>query len=329
MEQHRIDQTTRSTSADLVEELLKGSQQAAARLISLVEDRDPRSLGYLQRLSPYTGRAYVIGVTGPPGTGKSTLVDAMTRILRREGKRVGIIAVDPTSPFSGGAILADRIRMQDHSTDEGVFIRSMATRGSLGGLAPATGDAVAILDAMGYDPIFVETVGAGQVEVDIVRTSDSVIVVTVPGLGDYIQTLKAGIMEIGEIFVVNKADHGDAERTTAEIKAMLELAGRQEGWNPPVVKTVALNGSGVEEVLSAVWAHRAYQETNGLLVERRRRRRKEEILRILEEKVRERIHRSTVSTGQLDELAERTLQGELDPYSAADLLYKALFLPGS
>jgi len=309
---------------DLVDELLKGSHQAAARLISLVEDRDPRSLDYLRRLSSYTGRAYVIGVTGPPGTGKSTLVDALTRVLRREGRRVGIIAVDPTSPFSGGAILADRIRMQDHSTDEGVFIRSMATRGSLGGIAPATADAVAILDAMGCDPIFVETVGAGQVEVDIVRTSDSVIVVTVPGLGDHIQTLKAGIMEIGEIFVVNKADRGDAERTAMEIKAMLDLAGQRKGWSPPVLKTVALHGIGAEEVLSAIWEHRAYQEANGLLEERRRKRRREEILRILEEKVRERIHRSAVTTGRLEEVVAQTLLGALDPYTAADLLLEEI-----
>jgi LAO/AO transport system kinase len=227
---------------DLVERILKGDTRSAARLISLVENGSGEATAALKALYPHTGRAYVIGVTGPPGSGKSTLTDQITAQLRRMEKSVGVIAVDPTSPFTGGAILADRIRMQRHSLDREVFIRSMATRGHLGGLSRATNDVVDVLDAMGKDFVIIETVGVGQDEVDIVRTAHTTLVVAVPGLGDEIQAIKAGIMEIGDVFVVNKADREGAERTVLEIEIMLEHGESDSGWRPRVFKTVASRG---------------------------------------------------------------------------------------
>ncbi len=302
----------------LLEEVLAGSHQAAARLISLVEDGAPEGYALLRQLYPRTGRAYTIGITGPPGAGKSALVDAFTKALRHQGKTVGIVAVDPTSPFTGGAILGDRIRMQDHSTDGGVFIRSMATRGSLGGLAPATTDVVKVFDAMGFEVIFIETVGTGQAEVDIVGAADTVVIVLVAGLGDAVQTMKAGIMEIGEVFAVNKADQGDAGRTVAEVKMMLGLRPSPEGWHPPVLATVATAGDGVGELLAAVEDHRRFLEGHGLLEERRRRRRQAEILRVVELRTRERALEVARRSGRLDELTNRVYRGELDPYTAAE-----------
>ena len=303
----------------LADSVLRGSPQAVARLISLVENHPAEAIPSLRQLHPHTGRAYVVGVTGPPGSGKSTLIDALVRTVRQGGRRVGIVAVDPTSPFSGGAILGDRIRMQDHSTDPGVFVRSMATRGHLGGLAPATAAAVEVLDAYGCDLIFVETVGTGQAEVDIVGTSDTVLVVTVPHLGDGIQTLKAGIMEIGDVFVVNKADRGDADRTATEITMMLGLAPDRGGWRPPVVLTTATEGTGIPRVIDAIDTHRGFQETRGLLAGRRQARRRQEILQIVEERLRARVARRA-GRERLDVLASRVAQGELDPYTAAETL---------
>lgn len=302
----------------LLEEALAGSAPAVARLISMVEDGDPEGYAVLRTLHPRTGRAYLVGITGPPGAGKSTLVDAMTRTLRRQGKTVGVVAVDPTSPFTGGALLGDRIRMQEHSGDPGVFIRSMATRGSLGGLAPATTDVAKVLDAIGYEVIFVETVGTGQAEVDVVGAADTVVIVLVPGLGDVVQTMKAGIMEIGDVFLVNKADQGDADRAVAEVTAMLQLNPHRDGWQPPVMKTVATEGRGVDEVLAAVEAHRSYLTAGGLLERRRRERRRAEILRVVEARARDRALERVRRSGRLDELAERVYAGELDPYSAAE-----------
>src|SRR2546428_2893596 len=263
----------------LLEEALGGSAQALARLISMVEDGGPDGTAALRAMHPRAGRAYLIGVTGPPGAGKSTLVDAWTASLRRQGRTVGIVAVDPSSPFTGGALLGDRVRMQDHATDAGVFIRGRATRGHLGGLAPATADVAKILDAIGYDIIFIETVGTGQAEVDVVEAGDTVVIVLVPGLGDAVQTMKAGLMEIGDAFVVNKADHDDPDRTVAEITMMLQLNPDRGGWRPPVVKTVATSAQGTDEALAAIEAHRRYLTANDLLERRRRDRRRAGVVR--------------------------------------------------
>jgi len=299
----------------LAEAVLQGSSQAVARLISLVENHMEQAVPELRTLYPHTGRASVVGVTGPPGAGKSTLVNALVREIRLGKRRVGVVAIDPTSPFTGGAILGDRIRMQDHSADPGVFVRSMATRGRLGGLAPATSGVVAVLDAFGCDIIFVETVGAGQGEVEIAGAADTVLLVTVPTLGDSVQTLKAGIMEIGDIFIVNKADQGDAERTAMEIKAMLGLAPQHSGWRPPVLLAAATEGRGIAEILKAVDEHRHYLVEHGLLINRRKVRRRQEILEVVEDRLLARV-----GGDRVDALATRVAEGGLDPYTAADEL---------
>ncbi len=307
------------SATDLAAAVLDGSPQAAARLITLVENGEQEGLDALRTLYPRTGRAHSVGVTGPPGAGKSTLVDVMTRRLRGEGSTVGIVAVDPTSPFTGGAVLGDRVRMQDHATDPGVFVRSMATRGALGGLAPATADVIHILDALGCGIILVETVGAGQGEVDVAAAADTVIVVTVPGLGDTVQTLKAGIMEIGDLFVVNKADRPEADRTVTEIKMMLGLSPERE-WRPPVLTTVAVSGEGIEEVLAAVRAHRAHLEASGGLRRRRRERRRAEVLRAVEGRIRQEVLTRAQEGGLFEEILEAVADGRLDPHSAAERL---------
>ena len=299
----------------LAEAVLQGSSQAVARLISLVENHMEQAVPELRTLYPHTGRASVVGVTGPPGAGKSTLVNALVREIRLGKRRVGVVAIDPTSPFTGGAILGDRIRMQDHSADPGVFVRSMATRGRLGGLAPATSGVVAVLDAFGCDIIFVETVGAGQGEVEIAGAADTVLLVTVPTLGDSVQTLKAGIMEIGDIFIVNKADQGDAERTAMEIKAMLGLAPQHSGWRPPVLLAAATEGRGIAQILKAVDEHRHYLVEHGLLINRRKVRRRQEILEVVEDRLLARV-----GGDRVDALATRVAEGGLDPYTAADEL---------
>ena len=299
----------------LAEAVLQGSSQAVARLISLVENHMEQAVPELRTLYPHTGRASVVGVTGPPGAGKSTLVNALVREIRLGKRRVGVVAIDPTSPFTGGAILGDRIRMQDHSADPGVFVRSMATRGRLGGLAPATSGVVAVLDAFGCDIIFIETVGAGQGEVEIAGAADTVLLVTVPTLGDSVQTLKAGIMEIGDIFIVNKADRGDAERTAMEIKAMLGLAPQHSGWRPPVLLAAATEGRGIAEILKAVDEHRHYLVEHGLLINRRKVRRRQEILEVVEDRLLARV-----GGDRVDALATRVAEGGLDPYTAADEL---------
>lgn len=307
----------------LAREILRGSPQAVARLISIVENRPTEAITVLRELHPHTGRAYVVGVTGPPGAGKSTLIAGLIGEVRRSDRRVGVVAVDPTSPFTGGAILGDRIRMQDHSLDPGVFMRSMATHGHLGGLAPSTAGAVEVLDASGCDVVFVETVGTGQAEVDVVRLADTVVVVTMPHLGDSVQTLKAGVMEIGDLFVVNKADRGDADRTAMEIKTVLGLGVHQEGWLPPVLLATAVDGSGVTAVLVEIDRHRDHQTANGLLEQRRRDRRRDEILMIAESRLRNRMLEAG-GAESLDALAASVVRGEMDPYTAAEaLLHRA------
>jgi len=306
----------------LVSEAVGGSPEAAARLISLVENNGEGAAAAVAALFRHAGRAHVVGVTGPPGSGKSTLVNALIRDLREQGQRVGVIAVDPTSPFTGGAVLGDRIRMQDHSTDPEVFVRSMATRGSLGGLALATGDAVTVLDAWGAATVLVETVGTGQVEVDVVTAADAVVVVTMPGMGDSVQTLKAGVMEIADVFVVNKTDHPDAPRTIADLKMALALlpAG---GWHPPVVATVATAGQGIADVLTALADHRRHQEATGAYQVRRRARWRREILRIAEARLRAQWL-DGARAAALNVLADRVAAGTLDPHTAADALIARL-----
>jgi LAO/AO transport system kinase len=307
---------------DLVQKILQGDIRAAARLMSMIENGTEGAVSALKALYPHTGKAYVVGVTGPPGSGKSTLVDGITEELRRLDKAVGIVAVDPTSPFTGGAILADRIRMQRHSLDAGVFIRSMATRGHLGGLARATNDVVDILDAAGKDYVIIETVGVGQDEVEVVKAAHSSLVVAVPGLGDEIQAIKAGIMEIGDLFVVNKADRDGADKTVTEIEMMLHLGKPTEGWQPKVLKTVAVKGEGIAELTRAVLEHQAFLHT----AEGRRLKGKERsrwvFLELLQEQVTGRVVEKVVGNGTLDRLIERIAARETDPYTAVEEVLK-------
>lgn len=299
----------------LASAVVAGSVQAAARLLTLIENDGEDAGVALRALFPHTGRAHVVGITGPPGSGKSTLVNAAVRVLRAQGRRVGVIAVDPSSPFTGGALLGDRIRMQDHSTDPEVFVRSMATRGSLGGLAPATGEAVAVLDAWGASTVFVETVGTGQAEVDVVSAADTVVVVSAPGLGDGVQTLKAGVMEIGDVFVVNKADRAEADRTVTDLKMVLAMA-PEGAWRPPVLPTVATTGEGVAEVLGAISNHLRDLEQSGGLAARRKARWRREVVRAVEVRLRALTMGGAAATS-LDGLVELVASGQLDPRGAA------------
>jgi len=301
----------------LSERLLRGDPRAIARAISLIEDEAPQGAALIQRIFPHTGRAYLIGVTGPPGAGKSTLVDRLTLELRRAGRSVGVIAVDPTSPFSGGAILGDRVRMQSHAGDAGVFIRSMATRGHLGGLARATSEVALVLDAAGKDVVIIETVGVGQDEVDIVRTADVSLVTLVPGSGDEVQAIKAGIMEIADIFVVNKADREGADRTVSSIEAMLSLQSFEPGaWRPPIVKTEATTGKGVGDLVGEIERFRAHTASaQGL---RRRARAEFRLRELLGHRFLHHVERYVLPEGGLDAYLDRVAARELDPYSAAD-----------
>ena len=299
----------------LAERVLAGDPRAIARAISLIEDESPAGADVVRDIYPRTGRAYVIGVTGPPGAGKSTLVDRMTTELRGAGQTVGIIAVDPTSPFSGGALLGDRVRMGAHFGDEGVFIRSMATRGHLGGLARATSDVALVLDAAGNDIVLIETVGVGQDEVDIVRTADISIVVLVPGTGDEVQALKAGIMEIADIFVINKADRDGADRLAQSVAAMLALQTFQPGdWRPPILKTEATTGTGVPELMDAIAKFRAH---SGAARATRQRARQEYRLRDLLSHRFLQLVEETLPAGELQRVIDGIAERRMDPYSAA------------
>ena len=309
----------------LVAQAREGRPRAVARLISLVEGASPQLREVMAALAPLAGNAYVVGLTGSPGVGKSTSTSALVSAYRRAGKRVGVLAVDPSSPFSGGALLGDRVRMSDHASDPGVYIRSMATRGHLGGLAWAAPQAIRVLDAAGCDVVLVETVGVGQSEVDIASQADTSVVLLAPGMGDGIQAAKAGILEIGDVYVVNKADRDGADATARELNHMLGL-GESRGpgdWRPPIVKTVAARGEGVDEVVEALEKHRAWMEERGVLTERRRARAAREVETIAVTALRERIA-DLHGDRRLGALAERITAGELDPYRAADELVAGL-----
>ncbi len=297
-----------------------GQYRALAKAISLVERDDPRSERLLADIYPATGKARVLGITGSPGSGKSTLVASIARFTRKQGKRVGIIAVDPTSPFTGGAILGDRIRMSDLYTDKGVFIRSMATRGFLGGLARATNDVVDVLDASGFDLVLVETVGVGQDEVEVVRTVQTNIVVLVPGMGDDIQAIKAGIMEIGDVFVVNKADRPGADKTVTEIQMMMSLVEEHGDWIPPIVKTVASKNEGIAELDEAVAAHYAYLDRSGELVRRSRERVRIRIETDLKQKFMDHLIGGVVPRAEYETLLDDVLHKKDNPHDAAENL---------
>jgi LAO/AO transport system kinase len=313
------------SSTDLVERLLAGDRRALGRLITLVDDGTQEGKEAIVKLFPKTGHAQIIGITGSPGVGKSSLINAIVKCLRAKKKTVGIVAVDPSSPFSGGALLGDRIRMQDHFTDEGVFIRSIASRGSLGGLSRSVNNVVRLLDAFGSDVIIVETVGAGQVEVEIVKVAQTIIVVMSPGYGDVIQMLKAGIIEIGDIFVINKSDLEGAYRTFEGLMSVLELNQKKEGWNPPIIQTVAVANKGITELVDTIELHRDYIQKASILTSREGKRIENELIQLVNERVYEKITKGDIGEGEnLNTIVSKVLSKQLDPYSAAQRILSAL-----
>lgn len=300
-----------------------GDRRAAARLISMMENKDPQALAMLRGLYCQSGSAYVIGITGPPGAGKSTLTDKLVKHVRKTGAKVGVVAVDPTSPFTGGAILGDRVRMSDLATDPGVFVRSMGARGHLGGISEATSAAVKILDLYGAEYIFVETVGVGQSEVDIVKNSDTTVMVSVPGLGDDIQAIKAGIMEIGDVFAVNKADRDGASRTAREIEMMLDFS--HAAWRPPVKMVIAVDNKGVEELFEAIEAHRHYMMDSGGFLLRRAENAKNELIEMVKAQVIEQLLNHEVKAERVEHLAMKVARRETDPFTAVEELVESVF----
>lgn len=317
------------TNFPIIEKILAGDTRALARAISTVEDGVGNAAGLMKAIFPHTGRAVVVGITGSPGAGKSSLVDKLALLYRQRGERIGIVAVDPSSPFSGGAILGDRIRMQALGLDRGVFIRSMATRGNLGGLARATVDAVAILDAAGYDKVIVETVGVGQDEVEIVKTADVSVVVLVPGMGDDIQAIKAGIMEIGDVFVINKADREGVLRTEKELESLLSLAMRPDYWEPPIIKTIATENKGIEDLAAAVEKYYEFQRKTEAAGTRRTAIARWRILELLRERLLARTLETNSASERLETLAAEVADKRRDAYSAVDELMRTTTKYGS
>jgi len=309
---------------ELVTRVRAGNPRALARAISIVEDRTPESNELLKALFPYSGNAVLLGLTGSPGAGKSTLVDQIAREYRKQNKTIGIVAVDPTSPFSGGAILGDRIRMQSHYADSGIYIRSMATRGSLGGLASTTADVATVLDASGRDLVMIETVGVGQDEVDIVTLADVTVVILVPGMGDDVQTIKAGIMEIADVFVINKSDRDGAERVEREIRAMQSLAMRKDHWTPPIVKTIATDGAGIPEVLQAIESFRAHLSQSDLGRIRRIENWRKRIAEMLRDALFARVISDYFGDGEVDRIAAEVAEHKRDPYSLVEEIVQEL-----
>lgn len=304
---------------DIENRLLSGDKRAVARLITLIENNDAEAYALLKKLYPRSGGAYVLGITGPPGAGKSTLTDKLIKNLRKQGKTVGVIAVDPTSPFTGGAILGDRIRMNDVSVDPGVFIRSMGTRGHLGGLSEATHSAIKVMDIFGFDYILIETVGVGQSEVEIVKNCDTTLMVMVPGLGDDIQALKAGVMEIGDVFAVNKADRDGADRTCAEIEATLDFLSAEE-WRPPVKKVIAVHNEGIDTLMDAILSHRNHQAETGGFEKRRKSNARQEVLQLIQNRVLLQVLDHAHEEEGLEELSEAIVDRRVDPYTASERL---------
>jgi LAO/AO transport system kinase len=305
-----------------VDRIFTGDTNAVARAISKIEDGADEAADLMRQIFPRTGRALIIGITGAPGAGKSSLVDKLAALYRAKGERVGIIAVDPSSPFSGGAILGDRIRMQTLSLDKGVFIRSMATRGNLGGLARASIEAVAVLDAAGFNKIIVETVGVGQDEIEIAKTADVCVVVLVPGMGDDVQTMKAGIMEIGDVLVINKADRDGVLRTEKELEALLSLSVRTDEWQPPIVKTVAIESKGIEELAAAIEKSRELQRNAPSSRDRRKAIARWRILELLRERLVAQALNGNSASAKLDQLSAEVAGKQRDPYSAVEELLK-------
>jgi LAO/AO transport system kinase len=306
----------------MVDKVLAGDFRAIARLITLVENGAPEAIGLLRELYPHTGRCVSIGITGAPGAGKSTLVDRLANFYRIQEKKVGIIAVDPTSPFTGGAILGDRIRMQSRSVDDGTFIRSMATRGNLGGLSRATADVLLILDAAGFDVVLIETVGVGQDEVEIARTAQVTLVLLVPGMGDDVQAMKAGIMEIGDIFVINKADREGTQKTEQEIRAILAMNSREDDWEPPVVRTVAIRGEGTEELIGAIRRMEQFLESRHRQGRFAQRSTQEKLLQLSRDRLFQDFLESSGFADSLPELAEKVMDKSADPYSIIESFIK-------
>jgi len=303
---------------ELAEQVIEGDIRAAAKLMRGIEDEVPSAIEELESIYPHTGRACIVGVTGSPGVGKSTLVDALITVLRKKNLTVGVVAVDPTSPFTGGAILGDRIRMQQHSTDKDVFIRSMATRGWRGGLAKATISMIHILDAMGKDFILVETVGSGQSEIEITKVADTSILILSPGSGDEMQMMKAGIMEAADIYVINKIDKGGADSIAMGIELMLKMKTYHSSqWKPPIILTEAVSGKGAEELVKAIFDHKEFLASSGELEKRRRERAKEELIETVESYVRLYCYRGIEEDGYLEKLVDDIAQRKTDPHSAA------------
>src|SRR5256712_7375651 len=311
---------SRDSVEGLVDSLLKGDKRSAGKLISLIEDDEPEAVEAVARIFPHTGRAHVVGLTGPPGVGKSSLINRLVRAFRSRGKTVGVVAVDPTSPYTGGAVLGDRIRMADTGADPGVFIRSMATRGHPGGLALATFDAVRVLDAMGSDLVFVETVGAGQSEVEIASRAHTTVVVEMPLTGDVVQTMKAGILEIGDVYVVNKVDLGNEDVLVANLKFQLET---RDGWTPPIIRTAALEGLGIEDLAGAISKHALYLDQSGGRHKRDVARARLEILENVQRLLIHRVSEGLRSGRTLDKLAEAVATRRIDPHAAARKLLRS------
>ena len=311
----------------LLQDLLKGDTRALSRVITRVENRSADSLDILRQLFPHTGKSQIIGVTGSPGSGKSTLVDRLAAEFRKKNNTVGIIAVDPSSPFTGGAILGDRIRMQTLGVDPGVYIRSMATRGHLGGLAAATADVAAVLEAAGKDPVLIETVGVGQDEIDIVKLAEISIVVLVPGMGDDIQTLKAGIMEIGDIFVINKCDRPGVEKMERAILGLLSLGHRADGWQPPIVKTTATKGEGVAELLEAIDRYYVFFRNSISRSRKKQEAERQRLINLLEERLVNTVVEQIFPDGELNDLVSAIAERRQDPYSVVEQIIRNLRFP--